>query len=636
VTRAKPRTLALLAALVAAHLLATGWLTPRGHLNVDECTYHLTARGAAQGTLAFWNGYEEFPTRELAWVTVVPHAGELYPVTPPFYAAIAWPFYAALGISGLFWLNALAGLAVLWLTGRFAQQLFGDAQLSLTAVLVLAVATYFWEYSQGIWPHVVATLAVLAAACAGWHALRAEGEAAAWRASALAGIALGLGMGVRLDVALAAPAVALPFLFVAGRRRLAILGVALGCLPLLALLAFINHLKFGIASPLSYGPRVSEAGEWTRYLPVAALGLSVVLAGWALQRPALVARLRAHRTSVSALLLAGLVAGIAVPEVRELLVRLLRGVATLLVDLRALRGDIVRPALSRSAGDGLVYFGHLKKAWLQSLPYLVVLIVPLAAALRGHADRGRLALLALMPAAYLAAFGYFAWDGGMSLNLRYLTPALPAVAILTAWTLRAIEIRRRPVALGVGAWTAAALFWWLSRTRSASPDAMELFVLDLPLVLAGCTALAALWRENAGSDRASSVLGALTAAGLAWAALVAFAYDYPAARRLRGYNADLSQIAGEQLRHDSILFTTHPDPFCGLLDADRVRVALPARDRYREFRALVDFHLAQERPVYGALPPDAWRMLKRNGRLEGLTVELLHEHPIFVFTRLRN
>ena len=94
------------------------------------------ARGASQGTLAFWNGYGEFPTREHVWVTVVPYAGELYPVTPPFYAGIAWPFYRAFGFPGLFWMNALAFLVVLWLTARFAQQLFGDARLSLTAALV--------------------------------------------------------------------------------------------------------------------------------------------------------------------------------------------------------------------------------------------------------------------------------------------------------------------------------------------------------------------------------------------------------------------------------------------------------------------------------------------------------------------
>ncbi len=635
-TAASPRTLALLAALVVAHLLATAWLTPHGHMNVDECTYHLMARGASQGTLAFWNGYGEFPTRELVWVTVVPYAGELYPVTPPFYAGIAWPFYRAFGFPGLFWMNALAFLVVLWLTARFAQQLFGDARLSLTAALVLGAATYFWEYSQAAWPHVLSTLAVLAAGYAGWHALRVEGEAAAWRASLLAGLALGVGTGVRLDVALAVPAVALPFLFVGGRRGRAALGLVLGGLPPLALLTFMNYLKFGIASPLSYGPNVSSAGEWTRYVPVAGLGLALVLACWALQRPALLARFRRQRLQLIAVASLGLVAMLAVPAVRELLMHLAGGVTTLLVDLRGLRQEMVRPALSRSAGDGLVYFGHLKKAWLQSLPYLGLLLLPLGAALRGHPDRGRLALLALLPATYLAAFGYFAWDGGMSLNLRYLTPALPAVAILTAWALRAIEAERAPRALAAGAWVSAALFWWLARTRSASPDAMELFVLDTPLVIAGCTALAAVGWMAAGGERARSAAVAFGAAALVWAALVAFQYDYPAVRWLRDYNAGLSRIAGEKMRADSILFTTHPDPYCGLLDAEQVRVALPARDRYRDFRALVDFHLAQVRPVYAALPRDAWRMLERSGRLEGLTVEPLHEHPIFVLARLRD
>ena len=89
----------LLAALLAAHLLATSAFTPHGPLSVDECTYQLMARAAAGGTLSAWNGYEEFASPELAFVTLVPHGGALYPVPPALYAGLAWPFYRAQGFA---------------------------------------------------------------------------------------------------------------------------------------------------------------------------------------------------------------------------------------------------------------------------------------------------------------------------------------------------------------------------------------------------------------------------------------------------------------------------------------------------------------------------------------------------------
>lgn len=620
---------ALLAVLLVVHVLASWIGAVPGHLNVDECTYHLMVRAADAGTLSFWNGYEEFPTRELVFVSVEPSGGHLYPVTPPIYAVLALPFYRMFGYPGLLLLNNLAFLGVLGLTGWLSLRFFRDRRLAVGAVLVLGLATYLWEYSQAAWPHALSTLAVVAAFAAAWRGFESASERAALGWGLLAGGILGVGTGVRLDVLMAGPALITLFLFAGGRRAWAGLAVVAGGLPSWAALSFINHLKFGTWSPLSYGPRVSEAGEWMQYLPVAVLGL-LVLAGIRLGRePRVRERLRGR--AVWTLGIAA-VALLVFPEVRDLLVRLGRGVGTLLLELRWYPSDIERPALARSASGGLVYFGHLKKAWVQSLPYLGILVLPVVAMLRGHPERGRLAALCLVPASYLAAFGYFAWDGGMGLNLRYLAPALPFVAVLTAWSLRVLWDGGAGMTPWVAGWLSAVAYWILSRAWQGNPESAEPAVLGVPLGLAAfCAALSlalALRGERAGRALRGAT-GAVAAAALVWAGLVAFTYDYPAARWLRSYNANLSHMAGEVIRPDSILFTTHPDPFCGLLDAEGVRIALPRRDRFADFRPLVEFHLAAGRPVYGAFPPDLWEILGRRAWLDGLRVETLQEHPIF-------
>ena len=62
----------LVAALLAIHVAASAALVP-GHLSVDECTYHLMAKGLADhGELRFRNGYEDYPSLELVPVSVNP------------------------------------------------------------------------------------------------------------------------------------------------------------------------------------------------------------------------------------------------------------------------------------------------------------------------------------------------------------------------------------------------------------------------------------------------------------------------------------------------------------------------------------------------------------------------------------
>ncbi len=631
---------ALLAALLAAHLAASWWSLEPGHLSVDECTYHLMVKSLADhGELRFRNGYEEFPSIELVLVTLQVSDGHLYPVTPPGYAVLAWPFYRVAGYPGLFALNNLAFLATLALAGALAWRLFRNRALALVAVLVLGLATFLWEYSQAAWPHALSTFLVLAAFSAAWQGTRAASERKAFAWCLLAGTVAGLGVGVRLDVALALPCLAVLYLFGPPRRLAAALGIALGALPSFVALSIVNSAKFGMASPLSYGTKMVRSGDWTHYLPVAALGLLVLLGCRLAVSPRLRARMGGglRWLGLGALALALL---LLLPAVRELLERLVVGSAQLVWDLRWLPPEHERPALARSAGGGLVYFGHLKKSLLQSCPYLALLLGPAWAALRGHGDRGQLAALALVPGAFLAAYGYFAWDGGMVLNLRYLAPALPFLAILTAWALCRVYAGlapRHPVPWGV-AWATALLWWLWVRPHSAAVDVIEPRLLGIPQVLAGLTAAAALAlsvRGERAGPRLRVATAALAAAGLTWACAVAFSYDAPASRSMRAFNLDLSDRAVASVDEKSIVFTTRPDPYCGLLESDDVYLALPLRDRFEDFRPLIDFYLARDRAVYGAFPPSMWRGAARRGWLEGLEVEQVWEHPVFTLGRIR-
>ena len=620
----------LLAALLGAHVaLSVAFLRP-GYLSVDEGTYHLMVKSLADhGSLAFSNGYEEFPSLELITGSVRVHEGRLVPVTPILFAIVSLPFYRAAGYAGLFVVNNLAFLGILALTAALAHRLFRDRALAMLSIAILGLCTYAWEYSQAAWPHASASFAVLAAFYAALRGLESSSDAGALRWNLLAGVIAGVGIGIRLDVALAVPCLMAPFLFT-GRRRLATtLAIPLGTLPALAVLSVTNHLKFGVWSPFSYGSAAPATGYVATYLPLAALGLALLAAVRAGKHPGIRALLQQRK---KAALAAGVVLSLlllALPGVRQLAVSLATGAAVLLGDLRL---DEPR---------GFNYFGYFKKSLLQSCPYLVLLVMPLVAAARGDARRGRIALLLLVPAAFVATYASFSWHGGQCLNLRYFVPILPFTSILVALVIRSLfrdagdGARTRA---WIYAWLTAVLYWGLTRWGSGSPANAKLVYLAFPLWLGLVTLVLALgellraramprwWREG---------LRAAAVAGLVWAGLVAFLYDYVGAAGMRIYTADLGRRASEVVKDDSILFVLYPDPFFGLIESDRVRLAIPLNDDFNDFRAVLAFQLGEQRPAYAVFPDWMWRSMQGAGHLDGLERTVLWEHASNVLVRLR-
>ncbi|HEX2162722.1 MAG TPA: hypothetical protein VHM02_02115, partial [Thermoanaerobaculia bacterium] len=373
--------LAALAGFVVVHLAVSLLAVVPGYLSVDEGTYHLMVKNLADGRpFEIWNGYDELPSPELQVGPIWERGGRLVAAPPEGFTVVALPFYALLGYRGLFLLNALAFLATLALVGRLALRLFGDRVLALDATLVLALATYLWDYAQAAWPHATATLLVAAAMTAAVHALTAAGGRFRLGWALAAGLAAGLGPSVRLDAGFALPAVLLPFLFARPARLREAAAALAGTVPGLVALAAVNHHKFGTWSPFSYGKTDdSVSSGMAPYLPLAALAAAAVAAAWIASRERPAAALRRRPGRVAAAVALAAAAALLVPAARELAARLLAGLWQLVVDLRVRDPSIVEPALGRTPDGGLVYVGALKKSLLQSCPYLTLLAVPAVA-----------------------------------------------------------------------------------------------------------------------------------------------------------------------------------------------------------------------------------------------------------------
>ncbi len=633
----------VLLAFVAVHVAISVVFVAPGHFTIDEGVYDLMVRAfVATGGLEVWNGYEEFASPELVWPTVSVRDGVLVPQYPGIFALLAAPFYWLLGYRGLFLLSALAFAATLALCFAIAQRLFRDPALSLNACLILALTTFAWEYSQAAWPHALSMLVVALAVYCAIVALQASDSRASTIAALAAGLTLGFGIGVRLDTVFALPAVVLPLLFVDPWRPRAALAASMGLLPGLAVLGAVNHAKFGIFSPFSYGAGHLGGGTASMmpYLPIVSAGLVLAFGAWAATRPFGRKLIEGNRRTVA--IGAALVgaAAIATPQGWALASKLAAGAYQLLVDFRIRDLAIEEGGLSRGPGGGMVYLGSLKKALLQSCPYLVALALPLIGLLRGR-DVRALGVLFLVPAGFVTVYAYFAWHGGLAFNLRYLVPTLPFLAILTAYAWREVAPGLAPRWLCVATLGGLAVFAahvLAAFPRPAPMATQETVFLTVPLMIAVGLGILLVASRVATFERVKALQGAAGAmmlVALVWGGLVSLTYDFPRSYFIRSARAEFSKIVAPLIEPDSILFVQYGDQFFGLIERGDVRIAMPRLDDYATFRPLIDFHLDAGRNVYLWRTPEIAATLERRPLLDGLSEVTLYEHANGALTELQ-
>ena len=609
------------------HILFSLFLNPSGHFSGDEAVYHLMARSfSTTGTLDVWNGSREFPSPELALWNLRVNESHLVPPYPYLYPVLAFPFYKLAGFRGLFFLNAIAFLGVIWFCYLLARKLFQDRDMAQKACSIFILATYAWEYSQGAWPH---ALAILFTTGAVYLALEALQETNSGRSSALAfgaGLVAGFGAGVRLDAILVFPALALPFLFARPSRLIQLLATCVGILPGLAILAITNHLKFGVVSPFSYGSAGGPTAGLTPYLPLLGIGTSAVVGFWALTR---IPDTKLPRDGKIIITLIALLLGIFFfTPLHQFISRLILGVYQLTVDLRA--GNITFigwGSHTRTADGAIVYFDTLKKSLLQSCPYLTVLLLPLVSLKNNQEVPLGLGCLYLVPLIYIATFSFFAWHGGLCFNMRYFLPILPFTSILTAYAWKEItrKLNRNWIKYSVMAgfliYSGFLLFFLFSIKENLAIQKQEAFYLTLPLFLSlSLFFMTAIY--SAVGEKAGNVVGGVTnillVTSLVWSGMVAFCYDFPRVFVIRSTFEKVSKEVFPIVSPDSILFADFPDPLLGLLEKDRLRLAVPSYDNFKDFRPLIDINLDAGRSVYASFSPETWQSVHARGLLNSL------------------
>lgn len=409
------------------------FLAPPASFSNDGAMYADMARAMAEsGSLHVGGtgGVEGAPALTKGLTRV--HNGLVYPQYPSGYALIAAPFYLAFGVHGLMLMNALSFALCLYLTYEIAKR-FYNAQIAAWAAAIFAVASFAPTYAFSIWPHMLALSFWMTAL---FFAVKAADGANRQSASIwllASGAAIGAGINIRIDIFLAA-IVIFTWLRVFSRPedRLAPLALALGLAPGFILAAMLNHAKFGVYTPFTYASSggATDAGRYAAVL--FGVGAAAVLM-WAfnIKKMFLKARRAYGAVTLTIVLTAGFLgAALLVPPLRDLFLRIGKGVYVLVINLQA-HDAYQQEGVMRNEYGQLTFWDYPKKSLIQSLPYLPLIAAPVFYFFRGK----NVSIVALSLLAVLGPVTFYAlnqWHGGASYSMRYFMPAAPFIAILSA------------------------------------------------------------------------------------------------------------------------------------------------------------------------------------------------------------
>ena len=425
----------LLLTLGVITILYGALFAPTYPFSIDGVMYGAAIERFAEGAhLNVLNGYSDHPSPTLQVMFLVPSENGLAFQYPSGFAMLAAPFFLLAGDQGVLLINTLAGIAILALTYLLGRELSKDENLALNATLILAFSTFLVDYTFAIWPHALSALFVVLGAYLAVLSTTSENWAKRISFAGLAGLIIGLGINIRVDVILAAPAIAV---WLVGSSRSPMIKVTtfiLSLTPGLLAAGYLNLLKFGLFKPFTYGKELLTSEEtldsilaYAGLLPLMPFAVVLVVC---LAFPTF----RNFFLGLKGALLSFAIITVLVilPFTRDIIFQISRGLYVLLIDIQSYDYIDRQTGVIRFDGKWLIFFGNVKKAMFESLPFAGFLLLPVARLFQSE-NRSSYALCCVIPLAWFTFYGYSQWHGGGGTNMRYFLPTLPFICILAAF-----------------------------------------------------------------------------------------------------------------------------------------------------------------------------------------------------------
>lgn len=438
------RLLGLSPYLFSLLILLGVYVAPAATTGIDETIFYAQADAFRRtGAFIVENGLGDLEHDQLRLYVMVNGPNGLTPQYPVGSAILGGLLMKLFGIKGMILLNGLAVIGAIFVTRALARRLFKDDIVADLSVLFLVVASFFTEFAFAVWPHATNGFCVTAAIL---FAVKAMNDGEEVRNGLLAGALVGVGLLFRIDTLLIVPGLAMVALLYAREPVRFLFGVGVGTLPGLAIASWANWQKFGTFNPITYGKTGDGFTSLTTYIGPAAflVALFLALLVWrsaGFPRP---------RWKVMALVGAIILASaVAVSFSRDLVVAYLEGAWAMVVDIRDIAD--ARPGVERTNEGLIIFWGHIKQALGQSMPWLGSVLLLIGLPLTKDRQRS-LGIIALLFFFWTFPLFLISWHGGPGNSVRYLGPMVPMLCSMGAWL--AVNIWDRSekpgLAFGVG------------------------------------------------------------------------------------------------------------------------------------------------------------------------------------------
>lgn len=484
----------LVVAAFSTALAALCFATTREEIIVNdgEIYWEMARSFWERGDFEVPNDLDVINSPEL-WInhTVLRH-GKLYAKYPPLFSVLAALPYRALGLRGLYALNAVSLCATTLAYYALASRLMRPMRAFVSA-LGLPIFAALLSYAMWEMPHMLSAALLIAGLVCWDSSVRAEGRPALWWALA-GGLAFGLCMGVRVqNLFPVVAALGLAWRRARSRYRttIGLLAPVAGCA---AAMTVANHQRFGQLTPFSYGPpnfigspvyaeTSAHLLEPHFLLTFAWLGCGAALAF----RRSLLRRRTGH--ILVALLT---VVALATPPIRTTLLQMAGTVTSLTLNATVCGTGWFDPELTA---------GYVEKALLGCTPLLVIGLLTLPR----HFARAKEPALQAITWIILVTFLFMATRdpdprsergamGAFSFTPRYLFDLMPLLYLLTWEGSQSLRIRTWQVATGA-AFGLACLAYFVLVGPQDTLQSKQAVILCLPVGLAAALALAYLWNE---------------------------------------------------------------------------------------------------------------------------------------------
>lgn len=527
-----------LVVLLATVIVIAPW---RSNFDVDSMTHFEQIRSVSEHfSIGFDNGpVDAFAELRPRWFVAAHNkAWGILPATMAYLLAPAALLNGFTGVIRALWLLiSLSALTTASLTHALTRKPY--LAVASAWALVLGSSLGFWATMAA--PFIPAGCLGLLAVAAGRHSVSAMNSRGVFLYGLAMGLCASLALGCHLLMAIPWGLMALITLGYGKphHRALRVLSFSLASLPSLSLMAWVNHLRFNTYNPVSYGPCNSHTCTGTENSQTVHGFLEPLepYRYWAL---AWLVALWCSRRSPRALALVvsvGLCA-MTLPDLpsRDALLLYPRALWGFIIDYGSLSTGFSRSADLMASFDA----GWAVRSLLQCSPWAIAAFFAARRPERAN-DSTDHATLALLSSIVLGVFtacalranagGPYVW-GWPFLNPRYVVPALPALAVLSA--VGAQNLPLRPIHSVIAlAWA----FYFIPKISSLpETDAYKHIVtLRWPLVLSILlTTFLSLSRKSLLHPLSRALAAIALSVSLAHAAVITLGIDRVATRDYRG------------------------------------------------------------------------------------------------------